>query len=160
MRSSLHVMLVTLFLFSGCALKHEINSSQAYLVTIKNPDMALSDTGFLNRGKDYTNVQIFAAGNALFNLEITENTICLNGRCFDKVSFNQEFFHQKHYATFMEEIINHQPLYGGMQLHKTATGFEQELDLPQSHIHYNVDGETLLFKDTKNSILIRLKLLP
>jgi len=157
MKYLLHVMLLALFLFSGCAFKQEITSSQAYLVTIKNPDMALSDMGFLNRGKNYTNVQIFAAGNALFNLEITENAICLNGKCFDKVSFNQQFFHQDHYASFMEEMINHQPLYDGKNLHKTATGFEQEFDLPQSHIIYKVDGETLLFKDRKNHILIRLK---
>jgi hypothetical protein len=68
---------IALFL-SGCATKQEITSSETYVITIKNKQIALSDTGFINQGKDYTNVQIFSAGSVLFNLEMMGSNICLN----------------------------------------------------------------------------------
>ena len=157
MKRLLHVNLILLFLLSGCAIKKEITFSEAYIVTIKTPTIALSDTGFLNRGKNYANVQIFAAGNVLFNLEMMGDYICLDGKCLDKLNFNQQFFHQEHYAELLQDIINKEPIYYGEHLRTTPSGFEQEFDFPQSHIVYKIENGTLLFKDTKNNILIRFK---
>ena len=39
---------IALFL-SGCATKQEITSSETYVITIKNKQIALSDTGFINQ---------------------------------------------------------------------------------------------------------------
>lgn len=160
MKKLLHVSLLCLLFLSGCAVKKEISTSETYVITIKNKQIALSDTGFVNQGNDYTNVQIFSAGSVLFNLEITGGNICLDGRCLDKLSFNQQFLQAEHYAELMQEVIAKKPIYEGKNLQKTSNGFEQELELPHSHLVYKVDGANLTFRDTKNSILMRLKPLP
>jgi hypothetical protein len=160
MNKLLHVSFLALFFLSGCAFKQEITSSETYVITIKNKQVALSDTGFVNQGNDYTNVQIFTAGSVLFNLEIMGNNICLEGRCLDKLSFNQQFFQDEHYAGLMQEIIAKKPIYEGQNLHQTSNGFEQEIERSNSHLIYKVEGSNLTFRDTKNGILIRLKPLP
>ena len=157
MKRVLHVSLLMLLFLSGCATKQEITSSETYVITIKNKQIALSDTGFINQGKDYTNVQIFSAGSVLFNLEIMGNNICLDGRCLDKRAFNQQFFQEEHYAGLMQEIIAKQPIYERKNLKQTPSGFEQEFELPTSHIVYKVEGSNLTFRDTKNGIVLRLK---
>lgn len=157
MKRVLHVSLLMLFFLSGCATKQEITSSETYVITIKNKQIALSDTGFINQGKDYTNVQIFSAGSVLFNLEIMGSNICLDGRCLDKLAFNQQFFQEEHYAELMQEIIAKQPIYERKNLKQTSNGFEQELELSNSHIVYKVEGSNLTFRDTKNGIVLRLK---
>jgi hypothetical protein len=160
MKKLLHVSLLALLFLSGCAFKQEISSSETYVITIKNKQVALSDTGFINQGNDYTNVQIFTAGSVLFNLEIMGNTICLEGRCLDKLSFNQQFFQDEHYAELMQEIIAKKPIYEGQNLRQTSSGFEQDIERPNSHLIYKIEGSNLTFRDTKNGILIRLKPLP
>lgn len=157
MKRVLHVSLLMLLFLSGCATKQEITSSETYVITIKNKQIALSDTGFINQGKDYTNVQIFSAGSVLFNLEIMGNNICLDGRCLDKLAFNQQFFQEEHYAGLMQEIIAKQPIYEKKNLKQTSNGFEQELELSNSHLVYKVEGSNLTFRDTKNGIVLRLK---
>lgn len=59
-------LVLGLFTLSGCATKKEISQSESYLISVKNKQIALSDTGFINQGKAYTNVQIFSMGNVLF----------------------------------------------------------------------------------------------
>ena len=157
MKGFLYIGLMALLFFSGCAVKKDITSSETYVITIKNKQIALSDTGFINRGKDYINVQIFSAGNVLFNLEMSGNDICLEGRCLDKLAFNQQFFQVEHYADLMQNIIERKPLYDGKNVRQTPAGFEQELSLPNSHISYKVEGLNTSFRDTKNGVLIRLK---
>lgn len=156
MKKSLHVMIFIILLLSGCATKIPIISSDTYLITIKNKQMALSDTGFLNHGKDYINVQIFSAGAVLFNLEVQEN-VCLDGRCTSRMEFNKLFFEYPHYEAMINDILEMKPLYDGENKVTIEGGFEQELDLLGSYISYKVQGKSLSFKDSKNGILIKLK---
>ena len=156
MKKSLHVMIFIILLLSGCATKIPIISSDTYLITIKNKQMALSDTGFLNHGKDYINVQIFSVGAVLFNLEVQEN-VCLDGRCTSRMEFNKLFFEYPHYEAMINDILEMKPLYDGKNKVTMEGGFEQELDLLGSHISYKVQGKSLSFKDSKNGILIKLK---
>lgn len=156
MKKSLHVMLFIAFFVTGCATKIPITSSDAYLISIKNKQMALSDTGFINHGKDYTNVQIFSSGAILFNLEV-QNDVCLDGRCTSRMEFNKLFFEHPHYEAMISDVLEMKPLYEGKSKVTIEGGFEQELDLDGSHISYKVQNKSLYFKDSKNGILIKLK---
>ena len=158
MKIFLHVSFLFLWLFfGGCAVKKDIQRSDAYLVTIKNPSLAFSDTGFLNHGKDYTNVQIFSAGTLLFNLEMMGDYICLDGHCLSQTDFNKQFFYHEHYPELLHDILNKEPIYHGLALQKTSNGFVQDIEKEGMQIHYAAEGNTLLFRDTKNHILIRFK---
>ncbi len=156
MKKSLHVMVFILFLLSGCTTKIPITSSDTYLISIKNKQMALSDTGFLNHGKDYINVQILSAGAVLFNLEVQDN-VCLDGRCTSRMEFNKRFFDYPHYEAIISDILEMKPLYQGKNKVIIDDGFEQDIDLIESHISYKVQYKSLTFRDSKNGILIKLK---
>ena len=156
MKKSLHVMIFMVFLLSGCATKIPIISSDTYLISIKNKQIALSDTGFINQGKNYTNVQIFSAGAVLFNLEVQDD-VCLDGRCTSRMEFNKLFFEHPHYEAIINDVLEMKPLYGGKNKVIIEGGFEQELDLANSHISYKVQGKSLTYRDRENGILIKLK---
>lgn len=156
MRKSLHTIVFLLLLLSGCATKMSITSSNTYLVSIKNKQIAFSDTGFLNYGKEYANLQILSAGTALFNLEVSQS-VCLDGKCTDHLSFNKLFFNQEHYEGMIGELLMMKPIYDGQNCVITNDGFEQKIDLPNSHIIYTVHQKNLYFKDSKNGILMKLK---
>ncbi len=157
MKSFLHVSLfVLLLLLSGCATKQPIQSSTAHLITLKTPQMAFSDTGFINQGNDYTQLQIFSAGTLLLNLEIAQN-ICLDGTCLDKGDFNQRFFGTSHYEAMMHDIVHKKALYEGKNRIDSPEGFSQEIFLPDAKISYRVEKENVTFKESVHGILIRLK---
>ncbi|MDD3342026.1 MAG: hypothetical protein PHR87_00445 [Sulfurospirillaceae bacterium] len=152
----LWILGLCLFLVSGCALKHTISSSQPYLITIKNSHMALSDTGFINFGDAYTNVQIFSAGAILFNLEVSSD-VCVDGQCLSRTQFNQLFFNNEHYATLIDDLLHMLPIYNKKNLLKTENGFTQEINMPKSHIIYTVMDNLVTFRDNTNGVLIKLK---
>ena len=132
MKKSLHVMMFFLLLLTGCATKVPITSSDTYLISIKNKQIALSDTGFINHGKGYTNVQIFSAGAVLFNLEVQDD-VCLDGRCTSRIEFNKLFFEHPHYEAMISDVLEMKPLYDGKNKVTIEGGFEQELDFPNSY---------------------------
>ena len=156
MKKSLHVMMFFLLLLTGCATKVPITSSDTYLISIKNKQIALSDTGFINHGKGYTNVQIFSAGAILFNLEVQDD-VCLDGRCTSRIEFNKLFFEHPHYEAMISDVLEMKPLYDGKNKVTIEGGFEQELDLQNSYISYKVQNKALTFRDSKNGIVIKLK---
>lgn len=156
MKKSLHVMMFFLLLLTGCATKVPITSSDTYLISIKNKQIALSDTGFINHGKGYTNVQIFSAGSILFNLEVQDD-VCLDGRCTSRIEFNKLFFEHPHYEAMISDVLEMKPLYDGKNKVTIEGGFEQELDLQNSYISYKVQNKALTFRDSKNGIVIKLK---
>lgn len=157
MKAILHVSLVSLFLlFSGCATKQPIHTSTPYLITLKTPQMAFSDTGFINQGDAYTQLQIFSAGALLLNLEMAQS-ICLDGTCLDKSDFNQRFFGTKHYETMMSDIVHQRAIYEGKNRVEIENGFVQEIDLSDVKIHYRVEKGNVTFKESVYGILIRLK---
>jgi len=156
-KKGLHVMcIVALMAFGGCSVKHDIMLSSPYLITLKTPEMAFSDAGFLNQANNYTQLQIFSAGTAILNLEMQER-ICLDGVCLDALDFNKRFFGTEHYATLLHDIVHKKPLYEGRGYTKTDTGFSQNILLKNALITYTVEGDMRYFKEAKHGILIRLR---
>ena len=147
---------VYLLFLSGCATKPMISTSEAYLISIKNSQMVLSDTGFVNLGTAYANVQIFSAGAVLFSLEVRD-AVCVDGKCTSREQFNGLFFNHEHYATLIDDILNMLPIYQSKNIIKLENGFKQEIILPKSHILYHVVNHSVTFRDTINGILIKLK---
>ena len=150
------IMFVLSIIVCGCSVNHNIRISEPYLITIKTPQIAFSDTGFLNQGDNYTQLQIFSAGSAVLNLEMSES-VCLDGSCLDKKAFNKRFFGTEHYADILNDIVHKKPLFEGLNYIQTPTGFTQEIISKEASIVYRIDGDTRYFKDTLNGVLIRLK---
>lgn len=142
--------------FTGCAQKIVYDSSQAYYVIIKNPKIALADTGFIKKSKNAISVQVFSAATPLLRLEVFKN-ICINSLCLQPKIFNQEFFGIAHYENFINELLNFEPIYDEKNIIKGKNGFKQHIQTENYDITYEVKDETLYFKDGINNILIKLR---
>ncbi|WP_024954893.1 hypothetical protein [Sulfurospirillum arcachonense] len=151
-----YIFLVVAILFIGCTTTIPYTSSKAYYMVIKNPKIALADTGFVKKDDTRLNLQIFSASSPIFDLHV-ENQVCLNAICFAKEAFNYEFFNFRHYENFIEELFNLQPIYNQKNIQKNENGFEQRIKTNSYDITYKVENNNLYFKDKKNGILIKLK---
>ena len=148
--------LVLLLFFTGCAFKTPYKSSKPYYIVIKNSKIALADTGFIKKDDGRLNLQLFTAGTPVFDLHV-KNDVCLDYICLKRKNFNREFFGNRHYDSFIDELFNLKPIYSKKNLKKIANGFEQKIKTDSYDITYRVEGENLYFKDRKNKILIKLK---
>lgn len=147
---------IVIFLFLGCASKVAYESSQAYYIVIKNSQIAIADTGFIKKNPNTLNLQVFSASAPLLELEISEN-ICIDSWCQGSKSFNKEFFGTSHYKTFINELLNFQPIYDRKNIIKAENGFSQKIKTDKYDINYRVQNGTLYFKDSQNRVLIKLK---
>ncbi|WP_228152074.1 hypothetical protein [Malaciobacter halophilus] len=94
---------------------------------IKTPNMRFYDTGFINRYKDYTQVQIFTAGKSILNLKMYKNQICSDTfSCLDYKSFNKQYLNSSYENGFIKKL------------------FEK-------------DDKDIIFRDRQNSILIKVR---
>ncbi len=150
------IFLVLLILITGCAYKMPYKSSKPYYIVIKNSKIALADTGFIKKDDGRLNLQLFTAGTPVFDLHV-KSDVCLDYICLKKENFNSEFFGNRHYDSFIDELFNLKPIYSKKNLKKIANGFEQKIKTDSYDITYRVEGENLYFKDRKNKILIKLK---
>ena len=151
------VFLSLLVLFvAGCSYRPDVTLSQSVALTIKTPDIRISDVGFFRANDNYINVQVFTAGTLALDLQIHEN-ICLNGPCFDKLSFNRRFLKDEHYPMIMEEILRGKPIYEKRGLKMTEDGFEQRLHVKAREILYSVNSIEIIYRDKANHVLIKIK---
>lgn len=155
MRRFFYTVFIVL-LFVGCSQKIPYASSKAYFVVIKNPKIALADTGFIKKDENKLNLQLFSASSPIFDLHV-KNDVCVGYTCLSRESFNSEFFGYRHYKNFVEELFNMQPIYKDKNLVKTKDGFEQKIKTENYDIVYKIENQNLYFKDKKHKVLIKLK---
>ncbi len=155
MKKILSLSLLISLLFFGCAYKRAVEKSQSYLFTIKMKNIAFSDMGFLNIGKDFVDLQLFDAGNLVFELKIS-NYICVNGHCFSKEEFNEKFLSKTYPLDTLERILRGKTIFQKRDLNRKEDGFSQNIKEKDLYIKYFVSKNKIYFKDYKNHILIKL----
>jgi len=75
-----------------------------------------------------------------------------------KQSFNTEVLSAFYPDDILEHIFRGQEVFGGVDLTKTRNGFTQEIvKKGKYNIHYSVLNKQILFRDTMNDILIKVK---
>lgn len=153
----MRVLLSIILLFMlGCSSRPAVSASHSVALSIKTPELRVSDVGFIRSNDHYINVQVFTAGTLVLDLQIAES-ICLDGLCFSKNAFNSRFLKDTHYPTIMEEILRGQPIYNKRSLQKMNDGFEQRLHVNNREILYSVNGLETIYRDRANQILIKIK---
>jgi len=151
-------LFLAIMILGGCAIKPKNIKSKSYLVTFKFANIKFSDVGFLNTGKNYTNIQVFSAGTPLIDLKI-QNQVCVDYFCMGKSNFNEEYLSPSYPNKIMENILNGKPIFNSKNIIKTQDGFTQKLEDKNYKIIYKITQEKIYFKDFKNKILIKLKII-
>jgi len=141
---------------TGCALRPPILNSQSYVVIIKMKGIAFNDMGFLNYGKNFTDVQLFSMGTLIFELKINSH-ISVNSHSFSNKEFNKRFLSSNYPEHILEHILNKKPIFSKENYERKKDGFEQIIKKKNISIKYFVSNNEIYFKDDKNHILIKLK---
>ena len=151
--SSFTRFLLPIFLFllpflSGCATK-----TTPVFVTIKSPQIKLSDEGFLKEGLGYKEIIIYKAGSIPVKFLLKQNQICVNNKCFNKYLFIEHYFYG-YKKDFFDRILSKKPL-SLKNIKKINGGFIQK----SKNFLYIVKKNSVLFKDKKRKIIIFIKFL-
>ena len=146
-----HLLILSFFLFPflvGCATK-----TTPVFVTIKSPQIKISDEGFLKEGIGYKEIIIYKLGNVPLKFILKEDVICINDKCINKYTFMQKYF-SGYNKDFFDKILNKKPILNN-NIKKTDEGFIQK----STNFTYIVKKDSVLFKDRKKGIVIFIKYL-
>ena len=125
----------------------------------KTPTFKYADMGFIYENRDEIKVEIYGSGQALMTLEISEASVCMSLlECMSKSSFNKKVLSSRYPEDILENIFRGKPVMQGEGLEKNRNGFTQKIIKEDKYnIHYSVLNKQIVFRDTMNAILIKIK---
>ncbi len=150
-----YIALIFALFFSACSTKN-YERTQTKIITIKSPKIKYSDAGYLRNSGKSLELELFVAGKSIEKITIN-HLICTSEGCKSKSSFNQEYLNGAYPEDTMQNMLLSHPIYGGVNMKKTAEGFEQKIKNAQVDISYRADAHGVFFKDRANDIIFNIK---
>jgi len=143
---------------SACTNKTYTKHESVFIV-FKTPTFKYADLGFIYENKDEIKVEIYSSGQAVLSLEVSQSFVCMSFlECMSKKSFNEEVLSAYYPVTILENIFKGQEIFNGINKIKTRNGFTQKLIKKDKYtINYSVLNKQIVFRDTINDILIKVK---
>ncbi len=129
------------------------------LIVFKTPTFKYADLGFVYENEEEVKVEIYGSGQALMTLKISDTSICMSVlECMSKESFNQKVLHEAYPKDILENIFRGDKIFTGMGLVQKSNGFTQQITKQGKYaIEYVVFNNEITFRDTINSILVKVK---
>ncbi len=145
-------------LLSACTSKQYVEQNAA-LIVFKTPTFKYADMGFIYENDEEVKAEIYGSGQALMTLEISKNNVCMSlFECMGKKSFNQELLSALYPDEILDNIFRGKVILNGAGLDKNSNGFTQKIIKENKYnIHYSVLNNEVIFRDTINTILIKIK---
>ena len=146
------------FLLSACTPKEYVEQNAAYII-FKTPTFKYADMGFIYENENELKVEIYGSGQALMTLEVSDTFVCMSLlECMGKSSFNKEVLSGMYPDDILGNIFRGKPLFNGLGLERKGDGFTQKIVKEDKYnIEYTVLNNQIIFHDTINSILIKVK---
>jgi hypothetical protein len=153
------ILLLPLFLFFQACVTQPYLKENAALIVFKTPTFRYADMGFIYENSDEVKVEIYGNGQALMSLKITQNSVCMSFlECMSKKSFNQKILNRYYPKEVLNDIFRGKPIFGAKNLKKNRNGFTQMIVKEDKYnIHYSVLKHEIIFRDTINTIVIKVK---
>ena len=154
----LMVLLITLFFLQACVNKPYVKQNTA-LIVFKTPTFKYADMGFVYENSDEIKVDIYGSGQALMSLTISETSVCMSLlECMSKESFNKKVLSSMYPREILDDIFRGKPIFKSENLKRIRNGFTQTIVNKNKYdIHYSVLNNEIIFRDTINAILIKVK---
>ncbi|MDQ7047767.1 MAG: hypothetical protein Q9M39_09245 [Sulfurovum sp.] len=129
------------------------------LIVFKTPTFKYADMGFIYENREEVKAEIYGNGQALMVLKISKSNICMSlFECMGKKSFNKAVLSALYPNEILDDIFRGKVIFDGLGLTKSSHGFTQKIVKENKYnIHYNVLNNAIIFRDTINTILIRIK---
>ena len=146
------------FLYTGCGVQPYVKENSAFIV-FKTPTFKYADMGFIYQNKEEVKVEIYGNGQALTSLKITDDSVCMSlFECMSKQHFNTKILQRDYPKDILENIFRGKPIFSSRHLQKNRNGFTQNIINKNKYdIHYSVLKSEIIFRDTINTILIKIK---
>lgn len=149
------ILLIFALFFSACSTKN-YETTETKIITIKSPKIKFSDVGYVRSSNNKIELELFIAGKSIQKFTLN-HVICTNSGCMGKGAFNEEYLNKSYPSDILQNIILAQPIYGGKNIQKKDSGFEQFITDVGVEITYRVDSNGVYFRDKKNSIIFQIK---
>ena len=157
LKKSLFLLLIMLLL-NACAPK-EYTKQESIFIVFKTPTFKHADLGFIYENTDEMKVEIYSNGQAVMALEIGQENICMSLlACMHKKTFNKNVLSVSYPTDILSHIFRGKEIFSGQNRIKTRNGFTQKLVKRDKYsINYSVLNKQIIFRDTINDILIKVK---
>lgn len=158
MLKSKFVFLGLMLLLNSCSLKEAKKQESAFIV-MKTKTIKFADMGFIYSNDSEVKVEVYAAGQALVDLNINSENICISLlKCMDKEQFNEEVLVASYPKTLLENIFKAEAIFDKKNLVEVEGGFEQKISKEgEYNISYSVISGKRIFRDKINKILIKVR---
>jgi hypothetical protein len=156
-RNLLTLLLILLF-FQACGTPSYLKENSA-LIVFKTPTFKYADMGFIYENRNEVKAEIYGSGQALMSLKITRSSVCMSLlECMSKESFNKTVLSAMYPNEILDNIFRGNPIFKDKNLQRNRNGFTQRLVNQNKYdIHYSVLNNEIIFRDTINAILIKIK---
>ncbi len=151
-------ILYVFMMLSACTNKVYTKQESA-LIVFKTSTFKYADLGFIYENDEETKVDIYSSGQAVMSLKLSSASVCMSFlECMSKKQFNKQILNAMYPEDFLENVFKGQPIFHGENMLKTSNGFTQKLrKTDEYNINYSVLNKQILFHDTINNILIKIK---
>jgi len=145
-------------IFTACGVKEYTKQSSVFIV-FKTPAFKHADLGFIYENSEAVKVEIYGSGKALVSLELTTENICMSlFQCMSKEQFNRTVLSSFYPPNILQDIFQSREIFKAEGIRRTRNGFTQQIVRKnQYNIHYSVLNKQIVFRDTINDILIKVK---
>ena len=145
-------------LLNACATK-EYTKQESVFIVFKTPTFKHADLGFMYENSEEIKVEIYGSGQALMSLSISDDAVCMSLlECMSHQSFNKNVLSALYPDGIIGNIFRGKELFLGQNVTKTRNGFTQKIEKQDKYnIDYSVLNKQILFRDTINDILIKVK---
>ena len=150
--------LLLVLLLSACTTKEYAKQDSVFIV-FKTPTFKHADLGFIYQNSDEIKIEIYGSGQALMSLNISNENICMSlFECMSPKSFNKTILTSLYPDEILDHIFRGKEIFMGENVTKMRNGFTQTIVKQGKYsIDYSVLNKQILFRDTINNILIKVK---
>lgn len=144
----------------GCSKQPVYPIQDSALIVIKSEKLKYADMSFIYKTREKTKVDIYSNGQALLSIEMYDESICMGDfKCMSYGQFNNKFLSKNYPKYIFKNIFNSKDIFYSKNLTKTKDGSIQEIKDDKFHITYERSANQTKFLDTKNNVLIKIKIL-
>ncbi len=150
-----YLLLIIAIFFSACSVKN-YEQTQTKIIIIKSPQIKFADLGYIRSSDKDIELELFSAGKSIQKIQIN-HLICVNEGCMSKGGFNEDYLNKTYPNDILQNILLSKRIYDGENFIKAQDGFLQKIKNKDVDITYRVTSKSMLFKDKKNKIIIKIK---
>jgi len=134
-------------------------AQKSRFIVMKMPSIKYADQGFISTSSGMTKVEIYSSGTAVMRLEITSSSVCSGSfACMSKRAFNQKFLSASYPDDTIGRIFRGEQIFAGLGMRSKKGGFGQVVSKSGIYsINYSVLNDSIIFRDTINNILIKVR---